>query len=1058
MSKPGKGGLNSLLSYRFVKKPRPKLQHEGSTSSQDSDDTKSTSDDNSQSSDQSLGNSLQNGQSKDLMLEKTNSVTSSHSKDTIDLDETEKYWDEADGTDTLISVSVIDDRLDANTPEKSEPTTVPETPASPLSQASSPESPLFRAKPKNIRSKAMEDEASEASGSSSPWMSKDQGKLTNGSGLGAKKERKKRALPDFSDEESEEDDKGLSAEDTETLNNLKQIFPSQPHHVIQQAFLDADRIYDLAVENLIDRGKDNTKKKKRVIRMESSDSEASQEPPAKRSRRIVSSDDQEEVDSQATIINSQSQDGVVGYTTQEERIKFLSESFPTRSRRSIHRALEEKNWLVDEAAEMLDLKKKENGADIAIDISDEDEDFLSGDEAGGDSEDSLDDGADEHKTEKQMILAFFQEATLDELAGSRGCSKRKADIISKERPFKSYEDLHHKCATVKGITTDLIGGCREIIRVREVIIRLMQKCEKISAEMERVVTYLTQQDSIDESDNRIHITKQPALLNSEFQLKPFQMVGLNWLRIMHSKQINGILADEMGLGKTIQTIAFIAHLLEEGEEGPHVIIVPSSTLENWLREFSVWCPAVKVLVYYGSQEDRRVTRRSILYEDFVDFHVILTTYNMATGSVEDRSLFKKFEFHYSIFDEGHMLKNMSSLRYQNLMKIQSERRLLLTGTPLQNNLLELMSLLCFVMPDMFIGKTDHLKRMFSMITKSVDDKRSKYEAERIAHAKQIMKPFLLRRLKSEVQKQLPKKLECVEFCEMIPEQAEGYHNLVNKFQQELRESTGGPGESKGGAAMLMQLRKAANHPLLLRKHYTDKLLREMSKHIAREPSHRDRNANAQLIFEDMCVMHDFEIHKLCKFYEKYIGKYSLPVSAVDDSAKFRVLDDLLVKLKSQDDRVLIFSQFTMMMDIMEDYLKQKKYKYMRLDGSTPVPDRLQMIDKYTNNTDIFIFLLSTKAGGLGINLTAANVVIIHDIDFNPYNDKQAEDRCHRVGQKKEVSIVRLIVKDTVEEGMLRCAQEKLKLEKDITTSEGSDKESGADVASLLKEALGQGKV
>ncbi|XP_033740962.1 SWI/SNF-related matrix-associated actin-dependent regulator of chromatin subfamily A containing DEAD/H box 1-like [Pecten maximus] len=1046
MSKAGKTGLSSLLSYRFVKKPRSKLQHEGSTSSQDSDETKCPSDDNtSQSSNQSLTNSIPNGQSEDLKRE--NSVNSTQSKDTESLDDTEKYWDEADGTDTVISVSVIDSRTST---EKSEITTVPETPASPLSRASSPESPLFRAKPKNIRSRALEEEPSEASGSS-PWMSKEHGKLTNGCEF----KSKSRVLPDFSDEESEDEDTDLSAEDKKILNNLMQVFPSQSRDVIRQAFLDADKIYELAAENLINGGKHNTKKKKRVIRLDSTDSENSQEPPAKRARPVVSSDDQ---DSQATIIDSQSQDGVIGYTTQEERIKFLSDSFPTRSRRSIYRALETKNWLVDDAAEMLSTKKKENGAEGGdIDLSDEDEDFASGDEAGN-SEDSLDDGVDEHQTQKEMILGFFQDATLEELAGSPGCSKRKAEMILKARPFKSYDDLHNKFGSVKGLSPDLIGGCLEIIRVRDVIIRLMQKCEKISAEMERVVTYLTQQDSIDESDNRIHITKQPALLNSDYQLKPFQMVGLNWLRIMHSKEINGILADEMGLGKTIQTISFVAHLLEEGEEGPHVIIVPSSTIDNWLREFSVWCPAVKVLVYYGSQEDRRVTRRSILYEDFVDFHVILTTYNMATGSVEDRALFKKFEFHYSIFDEGHMLKNMSSLRYQNLMKIQSERRLLLTGTPLQNNLLELMSLLCFVMPDMFIGKTDHLKRMFSMITKSVDDKRSKYEAERIAHAKQIMKPFILRRLKSEVQKQLPQKSECVKLCEMIPDQAENYHKLVNKFQQELRNSSDGPGESKGGAAMLMQLRKAANHPLLSRTHYTDKLLREMSKHIAREPSHRDRQANPQLIFEDMCVMHDFEIHKLCKYYEKYIGKYKMPPSAIQDSAKFRVLDDLLVKLKSQDDRVLIFSQFTMMMDIMEDYLKQKKYKYMRLDGSTPVPERLQMIDEYTNNLDIFIFLLSTKAGGLGINLTAANVVIIHDIDFNPYNDKQAEDRCHRVGQKKEVSIVRLITKDTVEEGMLRCAQEKLKLEKDITTNEGSEQESGGDVASLLKEALGQGKV
>ncbi|KAK3091472.1 hypothetical protein FSP39_020046 [Pinctada imbricata] len=635
-----------------------------------------------------------------------------------------------------------------------------------------------------------------------------------------------------------------------------------------------------------------------------------------------------------------------------------------------------------------------------------------------------------------MVMSFFNDATRDELATTPGCSKKKADVILSLRPFSNYHSMVEVFQDNKAVGLDVIRGCMEIIRVREVIVRLMQRCEKISKDMENVVSYLTTRSELDENDDddNIRITKQPSLISERFKLKPFQMVGLNWLRIMHTQQLNGILADEMGLGKTIQTIAFIAHLLEEGEDGPHLVVVPSSTIENWMREFQDWCPDIDVLVYYGSQEERRYNRQSILYENRNDFNVILTTYNMATGSVEDRALFKRLEFHYAIFDEGHMLKNMSSLRYQNLMKINAERRLLLTGTPLQNNLLELMSLLSFVMPDIFMGKTDQLKRMFSMISKGNDDKsRSRFESERIMHAKRIMKPFVLRRLKSEVQKQLPQKTEVIEYCELLPDQREVYDRLVANFSAAIADDSV---RETRGASMLMQLRKAANHPLLIRNHFSDDVLQKMAKKIAKEPSHRDRGALPDLICEDMAQMNDYDLMRLCDQYKKYVGGFKPDTSVIGESGKFRKLEELLKTHKSQGDRVLIFSQFTMLMDVMEEFLKQRHYIYMRMDGSTPVPDRQDMIDKFTKDDNIFIFMLSTRAGGLGINLIAANVVIIHDIDFNPYNDKQAEDRCHRVGQTREVKIIRMISKGTVEEGILNCAREKLKLEKDVTTAEG----------------------
>ncbi|XP_076467265.1 LOW QUALITY PROTEIN: SWI/SNF-related matrix-associated actin-dependent regulator of chromatin subfamily A containing DEAD/H box 1-like [Babylonia areolata] len=680
-------------------------------------------------------------------------------------------------------------------------------------------------------------------------------------------------------------------------------------------------------------------------------------------------------------------------------------------------------------------------------LSDDDNDY---EEEGEDSDDSLD--GDENSAKRDSVLSFLEEATLPELQLLPGCSRKKAEALIDLRPFRSWNKLMEKLGSCKQLSSSLVHGCHEIIGLRNAVVQLMKQCEQISGQMELVVSKLTG-NLRGQKDEEDQITTQPALLNSELELKPYQLIGLNWLRIMHTQHLNGILADEMGLGKTVQAISFLAHLLEEGEEGPHVIVVPSSTIENWLRELSTWCPALGVIVYYGSQEERRATRHSIIYDGRDDFHVLLTTYNIATGSVEDRSLFKKFQFHYAVFDEGHMLKNMSSLRFQNLMKISAERRLLLTGTPLQNNLLELMSLLCFVMPDIFQGKTESLKKMFSMITR-VESEQGKYEKERIAQAQRIMRPFVLRRLKKDVLTQLPKKTEEVRRCPLLQNQQELYASLVHKFSQEVEKSGSDQG---GGMAMFMQLRKAANHPLLLRQHYNDEKLMKMARALAREPSHSERGALPELIMEDMAVMNDFDLIGLCKQYKKQIGKYELDPSWIRKSGKFHVLDSLLHTMKQQKDRVLIFSQFTMMLDIIEVYLKQKDISYLRLDGSTPVTDRQRLIDEFNEDPDIFIFLLSTRAGGLGINLTSANTIILHDIDFNPYNDKQAEDRCHRMGQKRPVKIIRLISENTVEEGMLRCAKAKLRLEQDVTTANEESDETQADVALLLREAISKAK-
>ncbi|XP_034026378.1 SWI/SNF-related matrix-associated actin-dependent regulator of chromatin subfamily A containing DEAD/H box 1A isoform X2 [Thalassophryne amazonica] len=635
---------------------------------------------------------------------------------------------------------------------------------------------------------------------------------------------------------------------------------------------------------------------------------------------------------------------------------------------------------------------------------------------------------------KKEVLSFFQDASIDELTLISGCSVKKAQKIVELRPFHTWQSLVDVFHKNNGLSDDLVLGCRVVLRERKVVKNLMSKCETISLRMVKQVTEVMEKG--------IDSMKAPSILNSQFQLKTYQLIGLRWLVLLHEHKLSGILADEMGLGKTIQAIAFLAQLYQDGIGGPHLITVPSSTLDNWVRELKLWCPSLRTLVYYGSVEDRRYLRYDILRED-VDFDVIVTTYNLAIGNDNDRSLFRKLPLKYAVFDEGHMLKNMNTLRYRHLMAINAEHRLLLTGTPVQNNLLELMSLLNFIMPSMFSHTTNQLSKMFSM--KSYEEQ-SRFERDRISQAKLIMKPFILRRVKSEVLKQLPAKEEKIEFCSMSEKQQRLYETLFSKLKASSNS------EKRELCNVMMQLRKMANHPLLHRQYYSTDKLQAMSKLMLKEPTHVD--ANAALIQEDMEVMSDFELHRLCQQYSS-INSYQLENNLLLDSGKFHHLTELLASLKEKGDRVVLFSQFTMMLDIVEVLLKHLMHDYVRLDGSTPIADRIVLIDKFNNDPNIFVFLLSTRAGGLGINLTSANVVILHDIDCNPYNDKQAEDRCHRVGQSRTVRVIKLISKDSIEDCMLQLSQKKLKLEQDMTAAdEGAEGTIPEDMASLLKASLG----
>ncbi|XP_043102624.1 SWI/SNF-related matrix-associated actin-dependent regulator of chromatin subfamily A containing DEAD/H box 1A [Puntigrus tetrazona] len=651
---------------------------------------------------------------------------------------------------------------------------------------------------------------------------------------------------------------------------------------------------------------------------------------------------------------------------------------------------------------------------ISDDLESEDEDSISG-------------------NLQEKIIQFLQESSLDELALISGCSIKKAQKIISLRPFNTWKDVKEQFFKDNGLSIDLVHGCKVVLKERQVVRELMARCEKIAQKMTKDVTQVIEAG--------MGSIKQPKVLSSNFKLQPYQLIGLKWLILLHQHNLSGILADEMGLGKTIQAISFLAHLYEKGIKGPHLITVPSSTLDNWVRELGLWCPSLKVLIYYGSVEDRRYLRQDIL-SGLVEFNIIVSTYNLTIGNDHDRSLFRKLRLKYAVFDEGHMLKNMNSLRYRHLMAINAEHRLLLTGTPLQNNLLELMSLLNFIMPSMFSSSTSQISKMFS--TRSSEEE-SSFHKERIAHARLIMKPFILRRVKSEVLKQLPPKVENIEMCPMSDAQQKLYNRLFKRLKKAPN------GEKRELCNVMMQLRKMANHPLLHRQYYTTDKLAAMSKAMLKEPTHFD--ADPALIKEDMEVMSDFELHNLCKQYSS-INSFQLEKKLLLDSGKFALLTKVLTRLKEKGDRVVLFSQFTMVLDIVEILLKHLDHQFVRLDGSTPMTERIGLIDKYNTNPEIFVFLLSTRAGGQGINLASANTVILHDIDCNPFNDKQAEDRCHRMGQTRTVQVIKLISRDSIEACMLRVGQEKLKLEQDMTAEGEEDGAMTEQMAELLKVSLG----
>jgi SWI/SNF-related matrix-associated actin-dependent regulator 1 of chromatin subfamily A len=689
------------------------------------------------------------------------------------------------------------------------------------------------------------------------------------------------------------------------------------------------------------------------------------------------------------------------------------------------------------------------------------------------------------------VLKFINSCTIAELADLATTSEDIASTIILQRPFSSLDKVRSVMGAdepVKGnnrrprkaIGDKVVEKSIEMLMGYEAVDALVARCEELgrplAAEMKNwgvdifgkkegelelvsldhdsgIGTPATDDDGdvIVTGSRKSRFISQPSIMSSTMTMKNYQVVGINWLSLLFEKELSCILADDMGLGKTCQVIAFLAHLYEKGIKGPHLVVVPASTLENWLREFQKFCPTLHVMPYYARQNERAELRDTI-EENRENINVVITTYTVAKASV-DRHFLKSLGFCVCVYDEGHMLKNSGSKLYEQLIRIPAQFKLLLTGTPLQNNLQELVSLLGFLLPHVFNENKEDLNSIFKNKAKAVDSADSHstlLSAQRISRARSMISPFVLRRKKHQVI-DLPAKIARVEYCELNDAQKEIYEYEKEQVRKLLADRASGKKVGGKSANILMKLRQAAIHPLLKRRIYNDTILSKMAKACLKEEQWSQ--SDPDIIFEELQLYNDFECHTMCVKNPKSLGKFALKNAEWMESGKIDKLRDLLNRFKANGDRTLIFSQFTMVMDILEYVLETMHMGFFRLDGRTSVEDRQSILDAFYEQTDIPVFMLSTKAGGAGINLACANKVIIFDSSFNPQEDVQAENRAHRVGQTREVEVLRLVTKGTIEEQIHLLGKTKLALDQRVVGDDPQDAKKSEDEGLRMVEEM-----
>ncbi|KAK9246214.1 SNF2 family N-terminal domain-containing protein [Lipomyces tetrasporus] len=858
------------------------------------------------------------------------------------------------------------------------------------------------------------------------------------------------------------------------------------------------------------------------------------------------------------------------------------------------------NSILDHSTQLLEARKDQLRAKNEIDnddnsIFDESEsDIVLDSELDTTSvEDSEDERMDDSQSQAEVETEDTKEFVVDESQTSRR-SLGLADLYGASELQQSHE-------TVSAEAHDLIS---DAIPDAENEPKMVEANDSHDTEASMSYPVTSENRMTPSTPSGAARTKIPFLLRGT--LREYQHSGLDWLAGLYNSGTNGILADEMGLGKTIQTIALLSYLACEKEIwGPHLIVVPTSVMLNWEMEFKRFAPGFRILTYYGNPIQRKEKRRGWNNDDSWD--VCITSYQLV---IHDQNAFRRKQWQYMILDEAHNIKNFRSQRWQALLNFKANRRLLLTGTPLQNSLIELWSLLYFLMPSSkdassvmangFASLSDFQDWFSHPVDKLIEGNYSKQNDEAwstISKLHKVLRPYLLRRLKADVEKQMPAKFEHIVYCKLSKRQRYLYDDFMSRAQTK---ETLASGNFLSIINCLMQLRKVCNHPdlfevrpivtsfamersaiasyeikeLLIRK----RLLAEMSENevnleflnlvpakneqmsttqanssrvlCANDDIERDwgtltssvdlefstdftsisgyresvlyhrKIANAERLRQILYKNHyrcakaplygknlietcrisvpkgkrepwlreypcDKLVLSVCDrahlmrdaiehfafvtpnvvtldlwrlvfpgisttMYSDIRQKYDNPMHQAQvklsiafpdkrllqyDCGKLQRLAILLRDLNAGGHRALIFTQMTRVLDILEQFLNIHGYRYLRLDGATKIEQRQIMTERFNSDPKITVFILSTRSGGLGINLTGADTVIFYDSDWNPSMDKQCQDRCHRIGQTRDVHIYRFVSEYTIESNILRKANQKRMLD-DIVIQEG----------------------
>lgn len=484
------------------------------------------------------------------------------------------------------------------------------------------------------------------------------------------------------------------------------------------------------------------------------------------------------------------------------------------------------------------------------------------------------------------------------------------------------------------------------------------------------------------------LEEQPDYITNG-ELREFQMKGLNFLALNWTRSNNVILADEMGLGKTVQTVSFLSWLRNDrSQEGPFLVVAPLSVIPAWCDTFNHWAPDLNYVTYLGPEAARSTIREHELLINNnpkrPKFNVLVTSYDYI---LLDADFLRTIKWQVLAVDEAHRLKNRESQLYGKLFGFNTPCKVLITGTPIQNNLAELSALLDFLNPGKVLidAELEHLgdSEKKEILDKEKDEEQRRATQEKLGHLHAAIAPFILRRTKETVESDLPPKTEKIIRVELSDVQLDYYKNILTRNYAALKDASG---QKQSLLNIMMELKKISNHPYMFQ-------------------GAEERVLNGSTRREDHIK------------------------GLITSSGKMMLLDQLLTKLKKDGHRVLIFSQMVKMLDILGDYLRIRNYPFQRLDGTIPAGPRRMAINHFNaEGSDDFCFLLSTRAGGLGINLMTADTVIIYDSDWNPQADLQAMARAHRIGQKKPVSVYRLVAKQTIEEEVVKRARNKLFLE------------------------------